>query len=110
MIARAPDSTLPGVARAAQRAQTPIGDPDDDDWEDDDDLDDDEDDDDEDDEEPMQLARVTRSAEGGPRAAGSTPHSVWASLAETAPFGALSDKRIRSGRRSTCSLSIIRAL
>ena len=55
---------IPGLAFSgnARRAQTPIGDPDDDDWEDDDDLDDDEDDDEEDEEEPMQLARVARSA------------------------------------------------
>ena len=45
--------------RAVRRAQTPIGDPDDDDWSDDDDWDDDDDDtpdDDDDDEEPMQLS------------------------------------------------------
>jgi hypothetical protein len=66
MTSRAPDRMLEGVARAAQRAQTPIGDPDDDDWEDDDDLDDGEDDDEDDDEEPMQLAFVGRSADGRP--------------------------------------------
>ena len=53
IAARTPEPTFPGSARGAKRAQTPIGDPDDDDWEDDDDLDDE--DDDEDDEEPMQL-------------------------------------------------------
>jgi len=54
--ARAPERTFPDAARGAKRAQTPIGDPDDDDWEDDDDLDDEDDDeDDDDDEEPMQL-------------------------------------------------------
>ena len=53
-----------GVARASHRAQTPIGDPDDDDWEDDDDLDEGEDDEDEDDEEPMQLARAVRRTGG----------------------------------------------
>jgi len=57
--ARIPGLAFPGSAR---RAQTPIGDPDDDDWEDDDDLDDDEDDDEDDEEEPMQLARAARSA------------------------------------------------
>ena len=57
--ARIPGLAFPGNAR---RAQTPIGDPDDDDWESDDDLDDDEDDDEDDEEEPMQLARVARSA------------------------------------------------
>ena len=62
MSLRAPDRTLPGAPLAAQRAQTPIGDPDDDDWEDDVDLDDDEDDDEDDEEEPMQVARVARSA------------------------------------------------
>ena len=39
------------------RAQTPIGDPDDDDWEDDDD---DEDDEDEDDDEPMEVSPLSR--------------------------------------------------
>jgi len=56
MTARVPEPTFRGSARGAKRAQTPIGDPDDDDWEDDDDLDDEDDDeDDDDDEEPMQL-------------------------------------------------------
>ena len=57
----APDRTFSGAARAAKRAQTPIGDPDDDDWEDDGDVDDDDDeDDDDDDEEPMQLRLASR--------------------------------------------------
>ena len=64
MSARAAHRMLSWGTRAAQRAQTPIGDPDDDDWEDDDDLDDGEDDDEDDDEEPMQLAFVARSADG----------------------------------------------
>ena len=62
MSARAPEPTFPEAARGAMRAQTPIGDPDDDDWEDDVDPDDDEDDDEDDEEEPMQLACVARSA------------------------------------------------
>ena len=61
MAARVPEWTLLRNLRGLLRAQTPIGDPDDDDWGDDDDLDDDEDDED-DDEEPMQLTgpRLTR--------------------------------------------------
>jgi hypothetical protein len=49
------EATTPWTAHGAQRAQTPIGDPDDEDWDDGDD------DDDEDDEEPMQLAAGQRA-------------------------------------------------
>ena len=54
------EATTPWTAHGAQRAQTPIGDPDDDDWDDGDD-DEDETDDDEDDEEPMQLSARRRA-------------------------------------------------
>ena len=92
-----------GARRALRRAQTPIGDPDDDDWSDDDDWDDDDDDapDEDDDEEPMQLR-------GSAPVGSDVRQSVWASRAAAATVP--SDSRMRSGSRSTCSLSIIRAL
>ncbi len=49
------ESLMRHCAGPALRAQTPIGDPDDDDWDDDDDDLDESDDDDEDDEEPLQV-------------------------------------------------------
>jgi hypothetical protein len=53
----APDGRFEARVAGAVRAQTPIGDPDDDDWVDDD-PEDDPDEDDDDDEEPMQLRRL----------------------------------------------------
>ena len=58
VTSKAAPTEPPGPRSAGEiRAQTPIGDPEDDDWDDDSDWDDDDapDDEDDDDEEPMQL-------------------------------------------------------